>query len=163
MTERGFMKPFSDRRFTNGAAVLDYFEEAMAAILLLYAALDAYANESLPEGFELDTDRDHLTREQLEGRGIELRLSRAVSAALGKPNLRLVEPGIWASVVRLKQLRDDIAHVKARHSYSSREAAATIFARLLVDEISVISGVVEAVQGHYGKAPRRVPGSETPD
>ena len=79
-TDKGYIKPFMDRRFTSDQAVLDFFEEAMAAVLLLHAALDSYANESMPEGLTVSWKGQTLSRDDLEQRGIKLRLTVALPA-----------------------------------------------------------------------------------
>jgi hypothetical protein len=155
-TDRGQIYPFIDRRFTNDKAVLDFFEDAMAAVLLMHASLDSFANESLPEGFDLDQGGETLSREELERRGLELRLSRAVSTALGKPNLRVANPPLWQAVMQLKELRDDIAHMKSADAYSNQDENETIFARLLVVNLDELASAVEEVMVHYGDAPRSV-------
>jgi hypothetical protein len=136
--------------------VLDFFEQAMASVILLHAALDSFANECLPAGFELQVKGENLSRDQLEARGIELRLSKAASEALGKPNLMTSDPSTWAAVVELKGLRDDCSHVRSRNAYSTEADADTIFSRLLAADIQRLESTVEAVMSHYGDAPRQV-------
>ncbi|MGH9896332.1 MAG: hypothetical protein ACREA0_30930 [bacterium] len=66
------------------------------------------------------------------------------------------QPAMWDRVVRLKRLRDDISHVRGAVLYSTTEPQATIWARLLNEELEQFPATVEAVMDHYGKAPRRL-------
>lgn len=156
-TERGFIKPFMDRRFTSDRAVLDFFEEAMAAVLLLHAALDSYANESMPEGLTVSWKGQTLSRDDLEQRGIKLRLTVALPAALGKESLETARAEVWQRVAELKDFRDDIAHIKSADVYSNTPTSETLFSRLLVADLHEFASAVEQAMEHYGQAPRVMP------
>ena len=150
MTDKGHIKPFSKWTITNEAVLFGFFEDAMAGIVLAHAALDNYASESIPSGFVLAEGAQELDRAHLEQRGIELRLSRVLAAALDKPNLMNKRPELWQRVLDLKRLRDDIAHVKDPNTYSTTDPDATIFARLLREDLLAPLETVKLVIDHYG-------------
>lgn len=163
---RANIKPFSDRAFTNDSAAYDFFQAAMAGIVLCYAALDSWANESIPENFEMEHKDERLDRGRLEQFGIERRLSLVLSTVMDKPNLMTDRPEIWEKVMALKSLRDDISHLRKEVAYAAAYAgsdpAQTIYARLLNADLSEIPLTVEVVQEHYGVAPRFLPNDEPP-
>lgn len=147
----GWRQPFADAAFTNEALVYDFFQEAMAGILLVHAALDSFANELMPDGFVFDHDGKTYTREELEQRGIELRLSRVAAAATGRPNMMSSDVLLWDRFVEMKTLRDDIAHLKASGAYSTRDLAGTIWQRLFdQDSFGALAETAEQVLTHYG-------------
>jgi hypothetical protein len=140
----------ADGRMTNEQALFDFFQEAMAGVILTHAALDNFATEFIPEDFLFDDEGKQLNRSNLEQRGIELRLSRVLSAALGKPNLRIAEPDLWKRVSQLKKLRDDIHHQRAPGAYSA-DPGGTIFADLLKEwDCLELVDTVNRVMTHYG-------------
>jgi hypothetical protein len=67
----------------------------MAGVVLAHTALDNYANECIPVGFAYADDKTRtLQRVELERRGVQLRLSRVLAAATGRPNLRNSDGGL---------------------------------------------------------------------
>ncbi|MGH2656901.1 MAG: hypothetical protein ACRDIZ_09455 [Actinomycetota bacterium] len=132
----------------------------MAGTVLCHAALDSWANESIPDGFEMEIKGEQLDKHHLEQRGIEWRLSLIMSTVTSRPNLKSANPDLWERVLNLKALRDDIAHVRRPVAYASEYAGGdpqrTIYARLLNEGLDVFPGTVEAVMDHYGTAPRAV-------
>jgi hypothetical protein len=150
MTDKGFIKPFSQWTFTNEAVLYEFFQEAMAGIVLTHAALDNFASESIPSGFVLTDGTEALDRAQLEQKGILFRLSRALSTALGKPNIMTDRPDLWERVLHLKGLRDEIAHVRDPNTYSIEEADTTTFAKLIREGLEAPVRTVNDVIDHYG-------------
>lgn len=74
------------RRFavTDEEVLYKFFRLAMAGVLLAHAALDSYANESIPVDFVLEENGTTYDRNQLENRGIELPLSKVLAAATSR-------------------------------------------------------------------------------
>jgi hypothetical protein len=58
----------SNRRFSNEQLVFDFLQEAMAAVLLTYTALDNATNEAMPGDFSMaDAAGNTVDRAQIEG------------------------------------------------------------------------------------------------
>ena len=80
----------SNQCFSNEQLVFDFLQEAMAAVLLTYTALDNAVNEPMPADFAMaDASGSIVHRAQIEGRwGIAKRLTLVLPAITGKPVLR---------------------------------------------------------------------------
>lgn len=113
---------------------LEFFEEAMAGIALAYAGLNAFASEELPEGFAMvKEDGSTVTRHDLVSGGLEWRLSRALSQATGRPNIRDSQQ-LWSAFVSLKSLRDAVDHAAGGPNWHNlANEPDQVFARLLGD------------------------------
>ena len=137
--------------FSNESLLMDFFREAMAGVICAHAALDNLANELLPAGFVFaDATGRARSREDLEATsGLELRLSRVAAAATGRPNLRAAEPSLWARLMALKSLRDDITHAKADQAFSLDDPNAAIFARALLAPLDTMIADIDAAADHY--------------
>jgi hypothetical protein len=144
-------QPGIDRYLPNEDLVFDFFEEAMAGIVLAHTALDNYANECIPADFAYTDDgRRTLQRVEVERRGIQLRLSRIVAAATGRPNLRESNSNLWDRVEELKALRDDISHARWEVGFSHESPELTIYARLIGDpNLLRHQETVAEVMAHY--------------
>jgi hypothetical protein len=123
----------------------------MAGIVLAHTALDNYANECIPADFAYTDDgRRTLQRVEVERRGIQLRLSRIVAAATGRPNLRESNSNLWDRVEELKALRDDISHARWEVGFSHESPELTIYARLIGDpNLLRHQETVAEVMSHY--------------
>ncbi len=121
-------------------------------VILAYSALDSLANEMLPSGYVYTEEGSQkLNQEHIEGHiGLELRLSKILSAATGIPNLRQADPLLWGKVLNLKNLRDDVGHAKSKQAVSVADPDSTIFARLYNDELLTHIDTVKKTQAHYG-------------
>lgn len=166
-SSKGFIKPMVDRSVTNIDPWYQFFEEAMAGVLLIHAALDNYANEALPDDFEYTEKNQTLSRRQIQdGMGIEKRLSRVLSQALNKPNLMTAKTDLWECLTELKALRDDIQHMSFEDAYS-QDGEGTVWSRLLSADLSAFVACAEEAMQHYGfKTPRSVkdiPGDDNQD
>lgn len=131
--------------------VLEFFEEAMAGTTLSYAGLNAFASEELPEGFVMAReDGTSMTRDELANGGLEWRLSRALSQATGKPNLR-DDKTLWTAFISLKSLRDAIDHaVGGRHWHELANEEEQLFATLLAEpDLGRHSRLVRAIIDMY--------------
>lgn len=140
--------------------VFAFLQAAMAAIIVGYTALDNFTTEKLPDDFSVSDPKTGapLSRESVERRGLELRLSAGMATLTGRPNLRSAEAELWARCMRLKRLREALGHLKAAQAFapSSLDAATrppnTVWADLLgiqSYEYEVVA-VVQAAIDHYG-------------
>jgi len=140
----------ADSRVTNLQLYSDFFEEAMAGIVLTHSALDGFASEQVPETFRYETDNGgHLSREEVLRRGIELRLTRVLAQASGSPNVRTSNPDLWLRVEELKGVRDRIAHGLGPQFISSEDPMENVFARLAARDFGALLESVEEVIDHY--------------
>lgn len=143
----------SNQRFSNEQLVFDFLQEAMAAVLLTYTALDNAANEAMPADFSMaDAKGNIVHRTQIEGRwGIFLRLTRALPAITGKPNIETARPDIWSTLETLKKLRDDLGHIHYDQSYTApgQDPREGLFSRLFAADLRGLISAVEETLEHY--------------
>src|SRR3546814_11047751 len=108
-------------QFTNEALVFDFFEHAMAAVVLLHTALDNLLNEMLPVDFKYTSEKgEEWDRERIERSiGLERRLTEVAAAATGRPDIRTGRPVRLPFANSLKGLRDDLGHANGETGRAS--------------------------------------------
>lgn len=143
-----------EMNFTNEALVFDFYEHAMAAVVLTHTALDNVLNELLPADFTFSpADGETWTREYIESSvGIERRATQIAAAASGRPNIRTARPDLFERVVALKALRDDLGHAKRDRGYGGPQLNRTIFSDLFAANFAEMAETPTAVGDHYGWA-----------
>jgi hypothetical protein len=133
----------------------------MAAVILGYTALNNFTTETIPSDFSVPDPRtgEELSRDAIEGRGVELRLSAVMARLTGRPNLMTSNPDLWSQCMRLKTLREALGHLKAARAFASsslaeQEPPNTVWAHLLGIQSyeSEVVDVVQAAMDHYGTA-----------
>lgn len=98
--------------------VYDYLELIMASIVFAYTAIEAFANEEIPEDFTYEMERSSsrilvaYEKESIERRvSLDEKLAIALPKAKGKPSPKGLK--IWEDYVTLRRLRDRIVHLKS--------------------------------------------------
>lgn len=146
----GFFRPFANRRVTNMEMFFDLLQELMAGVVLMHAALDAFASEEIPEDFVYVDERGReQNRDELLGRGIELRLSRVLAASTGLDNIRTAKPDTWQRLEELKTLPDAVAHGLRPLFVLAQAAADNIYSRLAAADVAGMLAAVEETMEHY--------------
>lgn len=147
-----WVQPGFEIGFTNEPLVFDFFEHAMAGVVLAHTALDNVLNELLPADFVfLADDGTSWDRERIESSmGIERRLTQVAAAATGRPNLRHENPDLYDRAMTLKVLRDDLGHAKRDRGYGGAALNRTIFSDLFETDLVGLGAAVQAIGDHYG-------------
>jgi hypothetical protein len=153
----GWIQPGHELRFTNEDLVYDYLSEAMAAVLLMYTALDGFANENLPaDVVATDSKGNKTDRAQIEGYwSLQKRLDLILPQVIGKPSFRIEHPGAWADLTKLKELRDDIGHQHLEDYFSRPEddPSENAFSRLLAADLKGFLASVDFAIEYYTPPP----------
>lgn len=140
------------------ADLFPFLQAAMAAVILGYTALDNFTIEFMPPDFTISNPKGgvDLSRADIEGRGLELRLSAVMAKLTGCENLMTAQPALWSKCVELKKRREALGHLKAAQAWSPSSLLgpdpATIWTALLSTasyEQEVVQ-VVSDVMDHYG-------------
>lgn len=108
--------------------IFDYLEEILASIVFAYTAIEAFANEMIPEDFvyehEEETDsglyvvRQH-SRDWIEQHiGLSEKLIRVLPEVTGKPSPK--GSVVWEGFVHLRRLRNRIVHLKKKDRVRSK-------------------------------------------
>lgn len=138
-------------------------ENYMASVVFACTALEAFANELLPDSFvyvikKNDSDRRH-NKEQIERWLTPLeKLGDVLPQAL---NVATPKGGkLWELCRKLFDLRDRIVHMKSadRQFHGDATSASSIWNELLQDPLPNTYSVSKALMGHFfsvtGKSPR---------
>lgn len=148
-TAGGFIRP-ADVIVSNHQLIFDFFQEAMAGVVLVHATLNNFASERIPRS-GADVDGKHRDRGALIHTGIENRLSRVLAAATGKVNLKTERPDLWVQIEHLKDLRDAIQYAQGgSEGYVPSEEEDTIFAKLLNErDLTALGSLVREIIDLY--------------
>jgi hypothetical protein len=141
--------------FTNEPLLYDFLQEAMGAVLLLFTALDNYANESMPDGFEAPDDAGKLIgRKQIETKwGLPRRLGKVLPTVSGKSSIETTDPDVWTALETLKDLRDSIGHTHSEETYNKfgDDPNQGLFSRLMAADLLSLHFAVETTMDYYGR------------
>ncbi len=131
----------------NSTAVLNCVRDLQSAVLLSFTAIESLANHAidmLEDDFTLTIKKRTYTKKELVSLGIDDKLKRVVPKMDGAQ--KIAGTMTWERYRKLKFLRDELVHVKARGLYSDPKKR-TAYDRLLVDEadtcVEDAVGVVE--------------------
>jgi hypothetical protein len=148
-----WIQPGHELRFTNEELVFDFFQEAMAGVVLALSALDNLLTELVPDGFTYTTNDGEWSRQRIEtSMGVERKLTEIAPIATGRPNIRNTNVELFNRAMTLKALRDDIGHSKLNRGYSGPESRKTIFSDLFEEDLISLVNCVGEIGAHYGLA-----------
>lgn len=117
-----FMRDWPPEGKNPTAMVYDYIEEMCSSIVFAYVAIEAFANEEIPENYVYEAEREndsgifvvqHLGKDKIERM---VSLSEKLSTIL--PEVFEIESPkgstAWEGFVQLRRLRDRIIHLKTK-------------------------------------------------
>ncbi|MCJ2084660.1 hypothetical protein MKK88_01435, partial [Methylobacterium sp. E-005] len=144
----------------NHSPLFDYFEVAMMELVCSYSAIEATANELIPEGFTYQRpskgNQPPVAMAKLEiERKISLdeKLKRVLPQALGKASP--ASGTLWPPYSKLQDLRDRLIHLKTVDQTRSGPETETIWGRLLRLGPTVYPNVAANMISHFIKPERR--------
>lgn len=120
-------------RFKNDERALDYIEDVCAAIVFAYSALEAFANESIPDTYEYKTQRpDKRCLEIYNKEQVERNVSLDTKLSVILPEVLSVKSPkgssrVWDDFKQLGDIRDRIIHMKSGDRKSSGPDEKTIW------------------------------------
>ena len=115
LCERAMGSP-EGRNYLSDALAFDCIENAVAAIIFAFAALEAFANGEIPDSYVYHEDRNGIpipfSKEQIE-RSVNLstKLDAILPDIFGVPTPK--GSALWRDFVEIKRLRDRIIHMKS--------------------------------------------------
>ncbi len=150
LVRRGeWVQPGYEMQFANEAILFDFFQESMAAVLLLFASVDAWVNEQLPVALEfIGPDGNKSDRSQVEGRfGIEKRMTAVLPQVTGRESPATAHAREWDDLLQLKDLRDAVAHVHRDETFMEPGAnpETSVFSRLLAGDLQGCANAIDAL------------------
>lgn len=119
--------------FKTEERAIDYIENVCAAFVFAYSALEAFANESIPDTYEYKTQRqDKRCLETYSKEQIERNVSLDTKLSVILPEILAVKSPkgssrIWEDFKQLGDLRDRIIHMKSGDRKSSGPDEQTIW------------------------------------
>lgn len=138
---------YGGTRFSSDQEVFDFFQDAMAGVLLLHAALDSFASDKIPDDFEMETEGKRRDASYLRERGLKAKFSWILAKVTDRSNLMTKDPELWKALIQIKELRDSIAHFDPRDSWSIGES--DIFTLLLNEDLGELTEAAQKILVHY--------------
>lgn len=126
------INPFQEGQLPTGknisTKVYDYLEAICGSIIFAYTALEAFANEKIPDGFvyevEETTDSGIIVVRQFDKEQIERKFSLSDKLASILPSVKKISSPKgttdWEGFVHLRRLRDRIVHMKSKDREHSK-------------------------------------------
>lgn len=118
--------------FPSETDAFDFIESSFEAVLMAYAALEAFSNELIPDSYEHHSFRNSkIIMEVMKKADIERwlsldeKLSVVMPAALGVASPK--QSRCWSGFKKLKKIRDRITHMKADDRRSSGPEKETLW------------------------------------
>ena len=122
--------------FQSDERALDYIENVCAAVVFAYSALEAFANESIPETYEYKAQRqDKRCLEIYSKEQVERNVSLDTKLSVILPEILSVKSPkgssrVWDDFKQLGDLRDRIIHMKSGDRKSSGPDEKTIWSAI---------------------------------
>ncbi|RUO73173.1 hypothetical protein [Idiomarina ramblicola] len=114
----------------------DFLEDTIQSIVLAFSAIEAFANEVIPDNFEYAHFRKSRTiletanKQQIERFiSLEDKLDKVIPEVLGVKSPKMHKS--WSEFKKLKRLRDRIIHMKSQDRISSGPENDTLWHQLL--------------------------------
>jgi len=101
----------------SSVTVYDYLEHIMASVIFTYTAIEAFANEEIPEDFTYETQTSSglfvvYQKESIERKvSLDGKLATVLPQVKGKPSPKGLR--VWEGYVHLRRLRHRIVHLKS--------------------------------------------------
>ncbi|MCA1930163.1 hypothetical protein [Rheinheimera sp.] len=126
--------------FLTETDAFDFLEDTIQSIFLAYAAIEAFANDVIPENFEyahyrsseviLETANKAKIQRYIS---LEEKLDQVLPEVLGVESLKSHKS--WSEFKKLKKLRDRITHMKTEDRKSSGPENDTLWHQLLISSM----------------------------
>jgi hypothetical protein len=134
------------------APLFDFFQAFAIHVVFAHTAVEAFANEAIPEGFEYVRKRggktQTLARSEIERWvGLDEKLDSVLPAALSTPSPK---GGVaWENYQRIKGIRDRIVHLKAIDRKASGPEDETVWGAMLREHATPFCDYAHAIVGSY--------------
>lgn len=122
--------------FSSTADSFDYLERVMESVIMAFTALEAFANENIPDDYEYHCNKkSEIILEIMDKKAIERWLSLDEKLSIVLPLARGIESPkgkkCWQGFMDLKVTRNRIVHMKKEDRRSSRPEIPTLWHKLL--------------------------------
>lgn len=122
--------------FVTESEAFDFIEDTIQSIILAFSAIEAFANEVIPEDYQYACFlKNKTTLETVDKKGIESKISLeekldvVIPKVLGVQSLK--RDKAWSKFMELKKLRNRIIHMKTEDRKSSGPDSDTLWHELL--------------------------------
>lgn len=144
----------------NHSLLFDYFESAMAEVVFSYSAVEASANELIPDDFVYQVAGRNgrsdtaMTKSDIERKtSLDDKLKHVLPQALGRESPAGGQ--LWPPYLLLKNLRDGLIHLKTTDRTASGPEIETIWGKLLRIGTTSYPGTAANLIGHFYNPDRR--------
>lgn len=103
----------------------DVIQKRMIAIIFAYTALEAFANESIPDEYTFEREREDkkclekYAKDQIEFLSLDIKLGEILPVIFNTKTIKGTQ--IWNKYKFLKKLRDRIVHLKSKDRKSNKD------------------------------------------
>jgi hypothetical protein len=132
--------------------LFDFLEAFATHVVFAHSAVEAFANEAIPEGFQYAVERNgkeqFLPRSEIERWvSLEEKLHSVLPAALSLPSPK--GKVTWENYRAIKKIRDRIIHVKTIDRRASGPEDETLWGTMLREHATPFCDYAHAIIGHY--------------
>jgi hypothetical protein len=138
----------------NHKPLFDYFEDFSCEVIFSFTALEAFANEVIPQGFTYQFKSDKkakpviLDKSEIERRvSLAEKLNRVIPEACSCPSPKGAKS--WQAFKELKSVRDRLIHLKSIDRKASGPENQTVWGLMLDKQSVVFAELTVRVIGHY--------------
>lgn len=136
----------------NQSLLFDYFESYSAHVIFSFTALEAFANERIPEEFVYEIDKkgqkEVLTKPDIERRvSLDEKLDSVLPQALGIGSPKGTQ--LWEHYKLTKSMRDRLIHLKSVDRSASGEEHESVWGIMLRSHGRPFCDYAHAMIGHY--------------
>jgi hypothetical protein len=136
--------------------LFDCLEDAIACVIFAYTAVEAFANESIPDEFEYRRDNpggkfiELYNKDQIE-RNVSLdeKLDKVLPLIFDVPSPKGTK--LWEDYVRLTRIRNRLIHLKSKDLRESGpdSAAEYLWTHILAEDVKFFPQYSAMIMGHF--------------
>jgi hypothetical protein len=133
-----------------------FYERMIGSVVFACAALEAFANEQIPDTFTyVDSSDKKFTRssdkQQIERwLSLDTKIGEVMPEALGVKSIKAGR--LWGAFIRLRELRDRIIHMKKKDREFIGENATSIWNALMSDPLPETYTTAKRIIDHFVRA-----------
>jgi len=138
-----------------------FYERMMGSIVFACTALEAFANEQIPDSYTYTDSADKrftrlFNKQQMERQlNLETKIGEIIPAALG---VRFPRGGkLWSAFIKLRDLRDRVIHMKTKDRQFIGENATSIWNSLMSNPLPETHTTAKRIIGHFLQAKGDLP------
>lgn len=132
--------------------IFSYLEDVMASVVFAYSALEAFANEEIPDDFVHTIAKpkysETYSRSQIErSLSLQTKLGNILPTIHGVPSPKRTK--IWQDFISLEELRNNITHMKTVDREHVGYSNQSIWSKLVTEPVPYVLPSAKAMIDHF--------------